>query len=230
MNDTPIFITSRDRCNFLRKLIDRLELANMTNIIVVDTGSTYPPILDYYETLPHKLIRLGNVERLPQRAIWEQGLLKELGLQQSWFVLTDSDVVPTEDCPNDFLEVMYDALQRFPKMDKAGFGLKIDDIPDHYQHKHALPGVNVHQHPGVLEWEPGFWRDELAPGLYSAPIDTTFALYRPGMGWGTWQPSIRTGPPYLARHLAWYCNSANPTEEELYYKAHVVPEVSSWGL
>ena len=46
--------------------------------------------------------------------------------------------------------------------------------------------------------------DEIEPGLFKSKIDTTFALYRPGKSYQCWETTIRTGAPYLLRHLPWY--------------------------
>jgi len=225
MKDTPIFINSKDRYSYLKKLVTRLEELETTNITIVDTGSTYPPMLEYYETLKYPIKRLGNVQTDAHHALWNCGLMPD-----GWFVYTDCDVVPMEECPKDYLDFFYASLMKYPQKVKIGFGLHIEDIPDHYKHKHVLPGEDVGLHPGVLEWEAHFWQNPIDNLLYDADIDTTFALYRPGTIGRTGQPAIRTGHPYAARHLTWYTNSSNLTEEEIYYKAHVVPGVSSWGI
>ncbi len=109
---------------------------------------------------------------------------------------------------------------------KVGFGLKIDDIPDCYKFK-----------DDVIVWEKQFWDIPVGPGFYLAPIDTTFALYRGGPF--IWTPqlveesklrSIRTGAPYIARHLDWYTDSNHPTEEHVFYRAHAVPGITTWSL
>jgi len=69
----------------------------------------------------------------------------------------------------------------------------------------------------VVEHERRLLTNQVEPGLYKAPIDTTFALYRPGAAGGSWLSCMRTGSPYLARHLPWYVDSAHPDDEELYY-------------
>jgi hypothetical protein len=62
--------------------------------------------------------------------------------------------------------------------------------------------------------------------LFAAPVDTTLALYRPG---GRWHLSgMRTGGKYQARHLPWYVDSAHPTQEELYYRAHLHPTAMAY--
>jgi hypothetical protein len=103
---------------------------------------------------------------------------------------------------------LLDALDRYPGIRKSGPGLKIDDLPHHYKHRTR-----------VLEWEEPFWRHPLGPGLFLAPIDTTFAAYRPSVdSHEIFAPAARTDAPYLARHLAWYSDLSCPTDEELFYR------------
>ena len=64
--------------------------------------------------------------------------------------------------------------------------------------------------------------------MFVAPVDTTFAAYRPGEPFGK-KPAVRTGHPYLARHLAWYVDTGNLTEEESYYREHASSAVTSWN-
>ena len=214
INDIPIFINSKDRFTYLQIQINRFNRAGLDNIIILDTGTTYEPLLNYYKELPYKIKMLGGGTHL---SLWDCGILSEMNLLDSPIVYTDSDVIPTEYCPNDFLQYMQNLLQKYPDIPKIGFGLKIDDLPDHYQHKNA-----------VIDWETQFWKDAIEPNCFRAPIDTTFALYRNGRLRG-WQHAIRTGEPYTARHLPWYIDSNNPGEEMLYYKSHVTSS-SSWPL
>jgi hypothetical protein len=40
--------------------------------------------------------------------------------------------------------------------------------------------------------------------------------------------ALRTGSPYLARHLPWYVDSSRPTDEDRYYRDHLDPAVNNW--
>ena len=42
------------------------------------------------------------------------------------------------------------------------------------------------------------------------------------------EPALRTGAPYLARHLGWYEDSAHPSDELLHYRAHADPLTTNW--
>ena len=118
-------------------------------------------------------------------------------------------MVPVDQCPADFISYFYSLLKKYPHVHKVGFSLKIDDLPDHFEHKEK-----------VYNWEKRYYENALEPEVYQAPIDTTFALYRPFSKAGKRDgstPIIRTGIPYQARHLPWYVNTDNLDAEETYY-------------
>jgi hypothetical protein len=79
----------------------------------------------------------------------------------------------------------------------------------------------------VIAWERQFWTIPAFGRFYRAPIDTTFALYRPGLGHGPHH--LRTAPPYEARHLPWYQNSQALTEEDRYYAEHADASITNWN-
>lgn len=209
----PIIVTVRDRLSPLLDLIRWLDLAGQRNIWLCDNASTYPPMLEFLATTRLRVVHTGA--NLGKRAPWLSGLVPELGHEQ-FFVVTDPDVVPTEYCPLDALAFFKDTLNEHPEIDKVGFSLKIDDLPSHYVHKDA-----------VIAWEGQFWKDPVFNRFYRAPIDTTFALYRPGLGHGPHH--LRSAPPYEARHLPWYQDSAHPTDEDRYYAAHADSGETNWN-
>ena len=209
----PIVIIVRDRLEPLHQLVTWLEHAGLHDLVLVDNASTYPPLVAWLDECRYRVVRLPN--NLGHRSPWIAGVIAEVGYDRP-FVVTDPDVVPDDGCPLDALDHFRALLDANPDIDKVGFGLRIDDLPTHY----ALADE-------VRRWEARYWTDEIAPGVYRAAIDTTFALYRPGR-WHRLDASLRTGPPYVARHLPWYADSANPTDEERYYYDHLDPSVNTW--
>jgi hypothetical protein len=201
VNQVPVFINCRDRVTPLLPLLDYLERAGCEQVYLLDNDSTYPPLLEYYEQTPHNVIRLGENRR--HKSFWESGLLEELGVRGQ-YVFSDPDLIPIEECPLDAIGYFAEVLERYPAYPKAGFGLKIDDLPDHFGMK-----------ADVIAWESRFWHRLIAPRLYEAPIDTTFALYRSAEHAPRF--AIRTGFPYLVRHTTWYLDSENLPEEHRYY-------------
>ncbi len=210
--DVPVVINNHDRLTPLRLLIDWLERAGMRNIIVLDNASTYPPLLDYYRSLSHRVVYEAN---LGPYALWHSALWREV--RDDYYIYTDSDVVPTDDCPKDAVAFLHDALQRHLPYHKAGLGLRIDDLPESYAKK-----------SDVIEWESQYWQHPLGGDIYLARVDTTFALYRPWASGGWWARALRSGGNYVAKHLPWYEDSAHPTEEDRYYAAHARRGASTW--
>jgi glycosyltransferase involved in cell wall biosynthesis len=202
----PIIINNFNRVGYLKKLLESLEKRGYSNIHIIDNFSTYPPLLEFYDTCGYNIFRLKK--NLGAYALWKSGLIKKFN--KDYFVYTDSDVVPLEECPDDFLLFFLNTLKRHKYASKAGFSLKIDDIPDCFTPKKA-----------VIDHEQTFSRFFISEeSVYYAPIDTTFALYRPRTSWKHANYNIeiyRTAYPYMARHLPWYLDSDNPDEETLYY-------------
>jgi hypothetical protein len=209
---TPIVINNFNRLDCLKQQVAWLEHAGIKNIYIIDNASTYPPLLAYYKQCPYIVFRL--TENVGHTAFWDTHI--HLWFKNRFYVLTDPDVVPVEECPATVLDHFYSLLQIHHGITKVGFGLKIDDLPDHYQRKRE-----------VIEWETKYWSQYVGDDVYKAPIDTTFALYRPNTRYQQWDTTLRTGGIYQARHLPWYEDSEKPSDEEIYFKK-VTTQTSSW--
>lgn len=209
----PVFIPVRDRVTPLRLVVDWLERAGHEEIWLIDNASTYEPLLDFLRHSSHHVIHLEH--NFGHRSPWLSGAVQRHARGRH-FIVTDPDVLPDDDCPLDAAQRFRELLDRYPDLHKAGFGLRIDDLPEHYAHSDE-----------VRSWERRFWTEELEPGVYRADIDTTFALYRP-MRRHLESHAVRTGFPVVARHLPWYLDSSNLSEEDLYYREHADPIISNW--
>jgi hypothetical protein len=209
--DIPVIINNFNRIDYLKKLIDWLEKAEMRNIYIIDNASTYPILLDYYSQTKHTVIRLEA--NIGYKALWDTSV--HLWFKGLPYIYTDPDILPIEECPYDAVKYFQEILNEYAHINKVGFGLNINDLPDHYPNK-----------PEVLKWEGIYWEDPISENLYKADIDTTFALYRAHSVKQQWGKTIRTGGKYMARHLPWYENPKTITEEELYYRKMTMG--SSW--
>lgn len=201
----PIFINNYNRLSTLKQLIAALNKRGYHNIHILDNCSTYPPLLEYYNNCSCEVHHLKK--NYGSKSFWKSGMWTNYMF--SYFAYTDSDVVPVENCPDDFLNHFLKLLKKYPKVHKVGFSLKIDDLPDAFENKER-----------VIEWENRYYKNTVEDNVYIAPIDTTFALYRPFSKAGKRDGStliFRTGFPYQARHLPWYIDSKNLDEEEAYY-------------
>ena len=208
----PVIINNYNRLNYLERLISWLEKAGMKKIYIIDNNSSYPLLLEYYRNIKYTVFRLNK--NVGHTALWDTHIF--MMFRYNYYIYTDSDILPTEECPLNVVEYFYNILGKYHKYTKVGFGLKIDDIPNYYSRKKE-----------VIEWESKYWKDVVEEGLYKARIDTTFALYKPGARLQQWDRTLRTGNIYMARHLPWYEDDNKPNEEELYFRS-MATEVSSW--
>ena len=202
----PIIINNFNRLEYLTKLIHSLEERGYRNIYILDNDSSYQPLLDYYKKTPYEVIYLHqNVGFL---ALWKTPVYRRF--RKQFYVYTDSDVVLDEQCPDDFMKVFLSVLLEHPACMKVGFGIRIDDLPDHYSEKQS-----------VINWESQYWANRVNNLLFKARIDTTFALYRPYCKGGS-SPHLvfRTDFPYVIRHLPWYQDTRHLSEEDQFYIAH----------
>jgi hypothetical protein len=79
----------------------------------------------------------------------------------------------------------------------------------------------------VRAWEERFWKAEVEPGVYSAPVDTTFHLvnkkyFTPK----NFISGVRIGGVgYECKHLPWYAAEREAAPEFAHYKS-----VSKWSV
>lgn len=200
---TPIIINNYNRLSYLRELIDQLKSLGYTNLYIIDNDSTYPPLLEYYDSNPCKVYRLNK--NLGHLSFWKSGIYNEF--KNQYFVYTDSDILLNSDCPDNFMEILYENMKKY-KASKAGFALKIDDLPDHFENKNK-----------VKSWEKRFWTKSVEDNIYLARIDTTFALHYPNLRVGSSAigNNLRIGGNLEAKHQPWYIDSTNLSDEEVYY-------------
>ncbi len=203
----PIIINNFNRLTTLKKLVEDLENRGYTKIYILDNLSTYPPLLAYYKTIDKNYKIFYLKKNYGFKALWKSGIWYRFMF--SYFCYTDSDLSLVKECPDNFMNVFYALLQKYPCAHKVGFSLKIDDLPEGYSRKNE-----------VIEWESKFYKQEKEPDVFIAPIDTTFALYRPFSRRGKRDGSVemyRTNFPLQTHHLPWYNECMNLPEEELYY-------------
>lgn len=224
MKSTPIVILNRDRLSPVKALVESLHKRNYNNIVIIDNGSTYKPLLEWYQesnvdvfinNIPETLYDTGTFYRLA----FELKHPKFVDLVKTHYVYTDSDIVPTDDVPDDFINDMINICDRY-KVHKVGLGLKIDDLPDN---KYSEIVRNL---------EKDFWVNRIANKdyeIYHAGIDTTFALYAPNSAPLLDMHCIRIGSPFMARHVPWYYDVDNLPEDEYHYIQNLDPSRASYS-
>lgn len=205
MND-PIVINNRDRLTTTKKLVKDLNKLGYTNVIILDNDSSYPPLLQWYEENPCRVVRL--LENMGQLAIFNSGLINEW-VSGSWIGYTDSDIELNPNTPPDFLQTLQKIGDKYG-VNKVGLALRIDDIPD-----------NTENQRWVKQWEARFWEYMIEPLVFRGEVDTTFGIIKVG------QPfqyhALRVGGDLTCRHIPWYHSFEELDEEETYYLDHCSP-------
>lgn len=209
------FIILRDRVTYARKCATALAKAGL-DIHVVDHGSTWPAALVWLAELEDDwgLPVLRRKENAYPWQLWEWGPFRDLMEHDNEpYVVTDPDVVPSENCPDDWLERLGEVLARYQCV-KVGLSLRIDNVPPSRLEE-------------VLAMEHHFWEDGVPPEepeFYRANTDTTLALYRPFTQYPLFAlgPSLRLAPPYSADHLSWH-ETGELSPELAHYYAHADP-------
>lgn len=185
--------------------------------ILIDNGSSYPPLLEWYKNCPFKVHDLK--QRYGERVFWDSKLFEQYN--DEYYIVTDHDLDITN-VPNDYVEKLIQGLQN-PNITKCGLSLELDDLP------------NTEYGNDAKKFELKYWQEKDYLGNYVAGVDTTFAMYdrkRQGIGWDygdKFYQATRLPKPYSAKHMPWYLNekSLELDDEEKYYHTGCV---NFWSL
>lgn len=198
----PIIINNCNRLTYTKNLVEQLQHLGYEEIYILDNGSTYEPLLEWYKSNPH--LNVERLENIGHLALYSSGVINKFK-KYPWVVYTDSDIELNSKTPRGFIERMVEIGESLG-YNKVGLALKIEDLPD------TLYGRVVKRH------EQQFWNEEIRPNIYRADVDTTFCVLRPSQRYG--YKALRIGGDYTARHLPWYSDFQNLTDEEKYYIEH----------
>lgn len=228
MKDIPIVILNKDRLPPLIDLVNSLQKRNYNNIIIIDNESTYEPLLEWYAQTNVEVFRNNVPETMyDNSSLYTLIKLKHprfADINKGHYIYTDSDVVPVDENPENFIEDMIEVCDEF-NLHKVGLGIKIDDLPDN-------DSWNTQT---AIDIESKFLLNKIPHSkfdLYRAPVDTSFAVYAPNSQplWG--DNSIRMGGNHMARHYPFYYDLNNLPPDELHYiktlKPNRGPVVSMW--
>lgn len=201
------FVINFNRLTWTKKLCE--DLTNVgCEVIIVDNGSTYQPLLDWYFSKDFPYTRYILPHFFGHRSLWQAGIIDFY--KDEYYLVTDHDLDISQ-VPKDFIEVLTKEVRVNGKI-KAGLSLKLDDLPQNDYTKE------------VIEWESKWWSSKTNTGFYDSDIDTTLAVYDRARTEEVSREvdngffsATRSPEPYTARHLPWYNIKDTLTEEEIYY-------------
>jgi hypothetical protein len=218
----PIVILNRDRLIPLQEQVSALKSKGYHNITIIDNQSTYPPLLEWYKDsgldVFHNDVTENSCHAFRDLVLMQHPKFVEITSQ--WFVFNDSDIIPLESVPENFINDLIDYAIRHNKT-KVGMSIKIDDLDLSYP-------LNAWVH----SYESTYWTNAIIDGnveLYPHPIDTTFAVHAPNV-LPTWSnDTLRVGAPYIVKHAPFYYNSDALPDDEKYYLTHMNKQSSNWS-
>lgn len=238
-----ILILSRCRPLQLSDMVDaiRERTREPYKIAICDNASTQPEML----TLLKKLENSCTVIRNKDNLIFE-GLNPGLRMiRDQFFVISDPDIIPNPEMPQDWPEMMIEGLRQTTAA-KIGLALKTDYPDSPYMDKHIKTIEKDH-------WQEAASVSGITDPCYCAAIDTTFAMYRAdtfihwkggsnlvfvqGQGLyptGTivqfynpkYSTPIRIGGRFTAEHGGWYANPKYYPDLD-YYRSNCAQGMSS---
>ena len=220
-DDIPIIIPVFNTATYLSSMVEQLEKLNLTNIIICDNGSTYPPMIQLLDELSNKyhVVKWGK-NMGPRVYTEDEDICSKMPKN---FIVTDPDLLFNPEMPKRAIDKMKRIIDTYG-ISKTGLAIDIDS-PD--ERKRFF---NAHQ---VDMWERNYWSRKVEQyperdDLYAAPIDTTFCLYDRDKflleigsvaGRMTCNTSaIRIAGRFTCRHMGWWAEQPLTEEEYDFYK------------
>jgi len=182
----PVIINNRNLLTWPKAMVNELQKWDgIGDIYIVDNGSTYKPLLDWYATNPCEVVILE--ENLGHQAPWLCGLVQKLG--EPYYAVTDPDL-DLFTTSKRTIPLCVEWLEKFPEVGKVGLSLRWDDVP---------PRSSYYTHVNTYEANRQRNSRVIAGARVDVAIDTTFAVYNR-------QEYFIGGISLLesARHIPWY--------------------------
>lgn len=202
----PVVINNYNRFTTTKQLYEDLNDLGYHNIYVLDNGSTYNKLKDWYYW--NNIQLLGNGSNQGSLGIYNNGYLKKFKDQNhNWIVYTDSDIELNPNTHSGFIEEMIDTTEKHG-FTKCGLALRIDDLPS------DLPLTKK-----IQDWEIKYWKKEIEKNVFEAEVDTTFSCIRTTTPFD--YKALRFAGNLTAKHIPWYTNFDKLSEEEKYYLDNV---------
>ena len=226
MTETVAFIINRDRFTTTKNMVEYLKQIPEIRVVIIDNDSAYPPLLEWYETNPCEIERLGA--NYGNFVVWSattaiEGHLKPNFLEKytngNRYIVTDSDL-DLSNIPLDFLQVLQTGMDKYSWACKVGFSLSIENLPE----------GDMKQE--ILSWEMSNWADgnRIDGSNYrKAAVDTTFALVNNVGDPNDFDRCIRVGKPYTAIHVPWTYTKENLPEDEKFFYSRITNAFSHYS-
>ena len=202
----PIYLTNMNRLSTTKKMVEDLFRLNpKADITIIDNASTYPPLLKWYEEVKNDI----KIERLDANhgpwVFFYGGIFQHC--KQDYYAYSDADLELNPNMPPEWQEIMFDYHQRYGK--KCSLVLRTDDIEDPARKAEIEAHYNL-----TTCFHPSDEKD-----VYTGVTDMHFSFDAKQSGYR--YDSVRLAGDFMCRHIPWYNNFDNLSEEELYFLSHL---------
>ena len=194
------FVTMFNRLSKGKPLIENLADSGL-EVIILDGGSTYPPLLEWYKKCPFK------IHTVPTNQICWAYFNTELWdlYTDQYFISSDCDL-DISNVPKDFIDHLMNGLVNTPEVWKSSLSLEIFDLPD-------TPFARE-----IYDHEIRYWTNKNPWGFHVVDVDNSLVICdRNRRGKVPWMAGRRADKPYTARHYDWYLTDETYTNEDDYY-------------
>lgn len=213
----PVFIVAYNNGKYVKNIVIQLNELKIKPIIF-NNASTDKNTID---TL-NEINLSGNANLINSNKNWGHliGFLEPIyKVLPNFFAYSDPDLKLNTNLDHRFLRVLADLTKQY-NVFKAGFALNLlpNEIIANGTHKilRRKP-IFFEKTFSIREWEAQFWRTQLSHSqleIYSAAIDTTFAVYNKSNYAGDFFDAVRVAGNYQAIHLPWFPNLDIITNED----------------
>ena len=190
-----VYINNFNLLTWPKAMAEKLA-AEGHDVTFVDNASTYEPLLEFYETCPYRVHKIGR--NLGHVAPWQVFAYEMMG--NDWYAVTDPDL-DLSGVPADWAEVMVEGAKFYSK--KCGLSLDDTGIPTTNPAWEDDRFCDFPDGGHPISWGKVLPYQHRNVRFYDRQTDTTFAVYAPRVISPTLE-SIRVGRPYTARHMPWH--------------------------
>lgn len=213
----PLLVPAFNNPYYVGRFCNHILKFDCFDIIIFDNNSTYPPMREFYSTLPNSIKVLYLSHNFGPRIFWMDDTI--YNSLPDIFSISDPDIEFNDQLPTDFIDRLIDLTFQL-KVGKIGFALDIfsPHIMTQRKFRHADGWKDIWESEGD-HWQREVKNCDFDNPLYIAPIDTTFAIYNKNFFNRDYPFSaIRVGGHYIAKHLPWYINVNIPEHEQKFYQ------------
>lgn len=214
----PVVIPTCNNVTYLKRTIDFFKSRDFNEFLIMDNGSSYPPMLEFLHQVAHQYtVLLSSHNPGPREFYKNKDILDWL---PNYFIVTDPDLIFKEELDRKSIDYLIEITEKH-QIFKVGSALALEMTEPNIL---DIPARWCQSDLTIRLWERSFWENifsvtNYGDVIYKAPIDTTFALYNKKYDTGLFMHNnLRVAGRYTAKHCGWMEPPPIPLEEYEFYR------------